>query len=933
MTSKPVHLLLLASGVAAVTVWFWWTAQHNPHNSLLPTDSRGTWMVYPTPPDTEMHPAAALTTEFRAELHLTSTDASTRLWWRAYRAANLTVNGRTITNSTTDHDWKQPRCCDLTDELRAGTNSIWITVTNDYGPPALWVWLENRPESTAKGLQWQASYAGAVWQTAADASTPRAIRAGNKLFGGETAVSALPRAVSFLVAGAIMLGVALGLANQWRTLGKLPFWDSPRGRWLQEWWPLLVVGGYWLAMLTNNLPQLPSLFGFDTDGHTEYIRYVQQHGRLPLANEGWQMYQPPLYYILSSALLGLLGQTMDTPGAITLIRAMSGMIGFTNVLLVYLSLRRLFPKERGLQLGGLLFAGFLPAQLYLSHYITNEGLVATLATATFYFAIRTMQTQPATKWLYAATGGCLGLALLAKFSAVLLIPFVGVLLLPAAMRERGWRKLSTWRGPALAILTAGLVCGWHYGRVWAQFGTPLVGNWSPEAGFRWWQDNGYTTAKYFLSFGKALTAPLYSGFGSFWDGAYSTLWADGLCSGGARIGFRPPWNYDLMLTGGWMALLPMGLIITGAIRLGVRRGRTGDTVPVVWPAVLVTFLLAIAAMTLRVPSYAQAKSVYGLSVLLPLSLCLVEGLKFVGDNSTWRRRVVMAGLVLWAWLAVGSFWISSGAVATQLIAATNANELSQAEIALAAADSALARDPHNAAAAGERARALQALGRVNEAWEQIQTAIARHSGDANLIVQQAQLLAVTGNNKDAAALAAKAAALAPDHPQAWHNAAVWNLQVGQTDEAIRQAREALRIRPGEGVLHLVLGNALATRGEVAEGLKHLRLAVELKPDWALGMNELAWRLASAPRAEWRNGAEAVTWAEKACALSENQTPKFVGTLAAAYAEAGRFNEAVTTAGRAIEVARASGQMELVQRNEQLLGLYRNGQAYHDPEQR
>ena len=56
----------------------------------------------------------------------------------------------------------------------------------------------------------------------------------------------------------------------------------------------------------------------------------------------------------------------------------------------------------------------------------------------------------------------------------------------------------------------------------------------------------------------------------------------------------------------------------------------------------------------------------------------------------------------------------------------------------------------------------------------------------------------------------------------------------------------------------------------------------------------------------------------------------VGTLAAAYAEAGRFDEAIATAQKACELAARNGEANLLQKNQQLLELYQNHQPYHEP---
>jgi len=71
-------------------------------------------------------------------------------------------------------------------------------------------------------------------------------------------------------------------------------------------------------------------------------------------------------------------------------------------------------------------------------------------------------------------------------------------------------------------------------------------------------------------------------------------------------------------------------------------------------------------------------------------------------------------------------------------------------------------------------------------------------------------------------------------------------------------------------------------------------------------------------------------AERACSLTERREALLLGTLAAAYAEAGRFDDAVRTAREAMRVAQAAGQTNIVTRNRELLELYQAGRAYHEP---
>jgi hypothetical protein len=131
-----------------------------------------------------------------------------------------------------------------------------------------------------------------------------------------------------------------------------------------------------------------------------------------------------------------------------------------------------------------------------------------------------------------------------------------------------------------------------------------------------------------------------------------------------------------------------------------------------------------------------------------------------------------------------------------------------------------------------------------------------------------------------------------------------------------------------GVLHAQSVANLARGSNVVATLARFRQELSRNPESALAMNNLAVLLATAPDASLRNGAEAVRLAEQASALTKHEHPVMLTTLAAAYAETGRFADAIRTAEQAIQLARQAGADALVNRNLQLLEYYRQGEAYH-----
>jgi len=125
------------------------------------------------------------------------------------------------------------------------------------------------------------------------------------------------------------------------------------------------------------------------------------------------------------------------------------------------------------------------------------------------------------------------------------------------------------------------------------------------------------------------------------------------------------------------------------------------------------------------------------------------------------------------------------------------------------------------------------------------------------------------------------------------------------------------------------GKVLASLGLSSDAITQCRKALASVPNLVPALNNLAWILASDTEATNRNGTEAVELAERVCAMTGYRIPVMVGTLAAAYAEAGRFSEAIETAQKARALAAAAGQGDVAEKNRQLLELYQSGRPYHE----
>jgi tetratricopeptide (TPR) repeat protein len=122
---------------------------------------------------------------------------------------------------------------------------------------------------------------------------------------------------------------------------------------------------------------------------------------------------------------------------------------------------------------------------------------------------------------------------------------------------------------------------------------------------------------------------------------------------------------------------------------------------------------------------------------------------------------------------------------------------------------------------------------------------------------------------------------------------------------------------------------LQKQGNFAGAIAQLRHGLQIIPHSPVLLNGLAYLLCTCPDASFRNGAEAVNYAEHACELTHYRETIPIGTLAAAYAEVGQFDEAIATAQKACALAEKSGEQGLLKRNQKLLELYRAHQPYHE----
>jgi len=223
--------------------------------------------------------------------------------------------------------------------------------------------------------------------------------------------------------------------------------------------------------------------------------------------------------------------------------------------------------------------------------------------------------------------------------------------------------------------------------------------------------------------------------------------------------------------------------------------------------------------------------------------------------------------------------------------------------------------------------------RAAEAKEYLERAVQLNSNNpdyAEVYYNLGVASANRGQFDEAIAAFQKALKIKPDYAETRNNLGAALQARGRIDEALAQYRQALKIKPDYARVYYNIGTVLAGRRQFDEALAQFRRALELKPDDVNAQNNLAWLLATCPANSVRNGAAAIEHAQRANQLCAGGRPDILNTLAAAYAEAGRFPEALATAHTALELATQQNRRALADALRAWIRLYEAGKPYHQP---
>ncbi len=228
--------------------------------------------------------------------------------------------------------------------------------------------------------------------------------------------------------------------------------------------------------------------------------------------------------------------------------------------------------------------------------------------------------------------------------------------------------------------------------------------------------------------------------------------------------------------------------------------------------------------------------------------------------------------------------------------------------------------------------ALLQKGQVDPAIAEFQQTVELQPDDDQAHYNLGVALRQKGQTDQAILEFQKAVAIRPGFAEAQNNLGNCLLQKGRLDEAVANLRKALETRPDYAQAHYNLGNALLQKGQVDEAVIQFQDLLAIQPGSAEAERKLAgiaWRLATAPNPSLRNGTKAIELARQTDQRAGARNPMMPATLAAAYAEAGRFDQAVAAARRALELATRQNNAAMVAAIQAQLNCYEARSPFRD----
>jgi len=240
---------------------------------------------------------------------------------------------------------------------------------------------------------------------------------------------------------------------------------------------------------------------------------------------------------------------------------------------------------------------------------------------------------------------------------------------------------------------------------------------------------------------------------------------------------------------------------------------------------------------------------------------------------------------------------------------------------------ALRINPESAVAHNNLAKVLQTGGRLDDAIEHYSAALKFDPHLAQAHNNLGVLLLARGKSLEGTRELREALRLNPDDLETKYNLALALIQQQQWNEAAELLGKVLEKRGNDANAHCQFAVALTHLQRTREAMSHYASALLIQPDFPNALDGLSWILATAQNPAFRNGTEAVRMAQRACELTNRKETQKLKTLAAAYAETGRYRDAVSTMENALTASSHATTNEM----QAMLASFKSGKPWREPD--
>jgi len=834
-------------------------AVHDPGIPFLKTDTNANWILYPFRAELAIKGGdfINLNVDFTKNFELTAKPSKVYLYIKGFKEYRLWINDNQLPTGSTDRtNWKKVQVLEISQFLKEGTNTIKVKVTNKYGPPALWLYSSGLQNDIKTDTTWTVSAVNVPTVSANLANDcflhPISLQAVRPF-------DALSKKLPVLILFFLISSLLFWLCNYRLRSTKSNTRQIPRFLTFTPKRVLIICVILWVILFLNNAVKISLDMGFDAKPHLSYVQYLVDHRSIPLANEGWEFFQPPLFYLVSAIVMSLNRLFLTPSQALYSLKLIPFLCGLGQICLAYFAARIVFPNSKTRQSLSVAIAALIPMNIYVSSYFSNESFSALLMGLAILLTIIILNSNRTFLKLYCILGMVIGLAFLTKVTILTILPVIFLVLLYKLLSEEKHPITKIGLNLGMMFLLIAVIAGWFYVRNWMHFGKVFVTAWDYSLLSPWWQDPGFHTCKFFCQFGKVFTVPYFAGTYSFFDSLYSTFWGDSFLGSRIVYIYRPPWNYEYMSAVYLLAIPAVLAIIIGIVcAIGNIIRTTSDKI---WLLILGSFFAvahSIVYLNLRFPYYCHAKAFYGLGAILPISLVFASGFDYI-DRLLKNKKLSLLRMVLYGWFGtlimaiLLAFFVSPGQANavyySNLDVRAKEGKLGQA---VAYYTQFLRNNPDDLYARCQLAKAYFLQQEYDKAIEYYSQAVRIKPDYVDALIGFGDVLYRIGKIDQAVSYFNTAMQIAPYSADAYLHLGAALISSGKLEEAAKEYEKILLIQPENTVVHNDLGVALCRLGEFDRAIEHFNKALQINPQYADAKNNLNITLAEMQKSREKN---------------------------------------------------------------------------------